>query len=64
MINELNGYDKVIRGTLYRNVIHGIRRELQAAEKCAQPITRQLLYMICNFVGINVVWIQLIFTEK
>ena len=39
ILNELNGFEKVIRGTLYRNVIRGIRRHLKHQVKRAQPIT-------------------------
>ena len=50
MLNELNGYDKVIRGSLYKNVIRGIRCELKQVSQQAELITRQMLAEICKII--------------
>ena len=66
MLNELNGFDKVTRGALYRNVIRGIRRELRACCKQALPITRKMLIDICDIVDVDnqkelAIWVSLLF---
>lgn len=66
MLNELNGFAKVIRGYLYRNVIRGIRRELCTTERRAEPITRKLLYEICDVVDVLdekelAMWVAMLF---
>ena len=53
MLQELNGFDKVVRGTLYKNVIRGIRRELCAVSKQAEPITRDMLREISQIIDVT-----------
>ena len=66
MINELNGFPKVTRGALYRNVIRGIRPELKKQIKQAEPLTRELLHKMLNHVNMQdqqelAVWVAILF---
>ena len=66
ILNELNGFEKVYRGTLYRNIIRGLRRELKHEVKQAKPLTIDLLHHICDIVNLQdqkelVAWVVVLF---
>ena len=66
VLNKLNGFEKVVRGTLYRNCIRGIRRNLWHITKQAQPVTREMLQKIAPLVDLNdqkqlATWVAMLF---
>ena len=66
ILNELNGFGKVQRGTLYKNAIRGIRRNLKHQVKQAKPITYDILERMVQYVDVEdekqlAIWTAMLF---
>ena len=66
VINKINGFGKVPKGTLFRKAMTGIKRKLQRQVKQAMPMTTAILHRIRRIVDISVpkqlgCWVILLF---
>ena len=66
IINDINGFPKVVRSTVYKNVIRGLRRQLQHTVKQAKPMTTELLNKMVHLVNVKnekeiATWVAILF---
>ena len=66
IIQELSGYDRVVKGILYRSAKRGIRKKMQHMVRRAAPVTEQILLQIAEQVDPTdttqvVIWTAMLF---